>query len=128
MPDKDGKEKDYWCTPGGGLEAGESLHQGLHREMMEETGIAPRIGKLLFIQQYQDGEREFLEFFFHIENPEDYEIIDLAATSHGPLEIKKVEFVSPKEHNVLPAFLQTIDLRKRVTTMQPVIIYDNFNE
>ncbi|HMH70374.1 MAG TPA: NUDIX domain-containing protein, partial [Candidatus Saccharimonadales bacterium] len=71
-PGSDGKVRDYWCTPGGGLEANESLHDGLHREMIEETGIAPKIGKLLFIQQFAERETEFLEFFFHIENPEDY--------------------------------------------------------
>jgi uncharacterized protein with ACT and thioredoxin-like domain len=53
--------------------------------MIEETGIAPKIGKLLFIQQFDDGEKEHLEFFFHIENVEDYEIVDLEATSHGTL-------------------------------------------
>lgn len=103
---------DYWCTPGGGLEAGESLHEGLHREMIEETGIAPRIGKLLFIQQYGNrAEQEFLEFFFHIENAEDYGEIDLAATTHGELEIENVEFIIPSRQNLLPAFLQTQDMQ-----------------
>ncbi len=110
LPGEDGVEKEYWCTPGGGLEEGESLHEGLRREMIEETGITPTIGQLLFIQQYQDTEREFLEFFFHIKNAMDYEVIDLASTSHGPLEIKNVEFVSPKKYTILPAFLQTIDI------------------
>lgn len=56
---------DYWCTPGGGLEGGESLHGGLHREMIEETGIGPRIGKLLFVQQYSNPpEQEFWNFSF----------------------------------------------------------------
>jgi len=128
LPSDDGIKKDYWCTPGGGLEEGESLHEGLHREMVEETGIAPKIGKLLFIQQYQDNEREFLEFFFHVENAEDYKVIDLESTSHGPLEIERVEFVVPHEHQVLPAFLQTVDLEKQLTTIQPVTIYDNFSE
>jgi ADP-ribose pyrophosphatase YjhB (NUDIX family) len=111
LPDTDGQEKDYWCTPGGGLEVGESLHQGLHREMIEETGIAPTIGNLIFVQQYADSRKEFLEFFFHITNPDDYETIDLAHTSHGLLEIKNVEFISPGSHNILPAFLQNIDIK-----------------
>lgn len=124
-PGENEEVHDYWCTPGGGLEAGESLHQGLHREMIEETGIAPRIGKLLFVQQYGNpADREFLEFFFHIENAEDYEEIDLSTTSHGELEIAKVGFIDPAKHNLLPAFLQTIAVEKHITTHLPILIYN----
>jgi 8-oxo-dGTP pyrophosphatase MutT (NUDIX family) len=124
-PGKGEEVRNYWCTPGGGLEAGESLHEGLHREMIEETGIAPQIGKLLFVQQYGNPtEQEFLEFFFHIENAQDYEEIDLTATSHGELEIARVDFIDPKKHNLLPAFLQTIAVDKHVTTHLPILIYN----
>jgi 8-oxo-dGTP pyrophosphatase MutT (NUDIX family) len=114
--------RDYWCTPGGGLDDDESLHDGLRREMIEETGIAPKIGKLLFVQQFHDGKKEQLEFFFHIENPEDYTVIDLTATSHGELEIAHCEFVDPKTHHILPSLLQSIDIESHIETAQPVLI------
>lgn len=127
-PGLDGIERDYWCIPGGGLEEKESLIQGLNREMVEETGIAPKIGKLLFIQQFKDNnetrEREQLEFFFHIENADDYEIIDLNQTSHGLLEIKLVDFIDPKNNNLLPSFLQTIDIQDYIDNNKPVYIYN----
>lgn len=123
-PDHNGAERDFWCTPGGGLDKGESLIDGLNREMVEETGVMPDIGKLLFIQQYTDERGQQLEFFFHIKNADDYETIDLSTTSHGELEIKDFGFVDRKTHNVLPAFLQTIDIQDYIDSDKPVYIYD----
>lgn len=121
-PGSDGTARDYWCTPGGGIDDGESLHQGLHREMVEETGVAPKIGKLLFIQQFHDSAKEQLEFFFHIENPDDYETIDLAATSHGLTEITSVAFVDPSKVNLLPKFLSAVDIHAHIQDELPVRI------
>lgn len=115
-------ESSHWGTPGGGLELGESLHDGLHRELIEETGITPVIGKLLFVEQFRHDTKEFLEFFFHIENPEAYETIDLAETSHGLLEISRCEFIDPKTANVLPSFLQAIDIEAYLRQNLPVYI------
>jgi 8-oxo-dGTP pyrophosphatase MutT (NUDIX family) len=34
-----GSESSHWITPGGGVEAGETLAQGAMREVLEETGL-----------------------------------------------------------------------------------------
>lgn len=125
-PGKDNQPRDYWCTPGGGVENGESILAALEREMIEETGVKPKIGRLLFIQQFYESEKnqEELELFFHIENSGDYENIDLSKTTHGLLETTNVEFVDPKSHNVLPAFLQTIDIKEYIDGQKPPYIYN----
>ena len=116
-------DRNFWCTPGGGLNIGEPLEEGLRRELIEETGIDPKIGRLLFVQQFtEDGRKEQLEFFYLIENPVDYEQIDLSATTHGELEVEHVDFVDPTKETVLPAFLQTVDLDLYTSSIQPVLI------
>lgn len=97
--------KDYWCTPGGGVDIGEPLIQALEREMIEETGVKPAIGNLLYIQQFEHKDWEHLEFFFHITNHDDYLNIDLHKTSHGAIEIAEIDFVDPSISDVMPLFL-----------------------
>ncbi len=79
--DRHGKGRNFWCTPGGGLKCGESLLDGLRREMIE-TGVEPET-VLLFVEQFAEsgeqsahGPNEQLEFFF-ITNWQDYQHINL---------------------------------------------------
>lgn len=98
---------DFWATPGGHLEVGESLTDGLRREMVEETGVEPIIGPLLFTQQFRNNDDAYIEFFYHITNSADYETLDLASTSHGALEVVECGFIHPAEDTILPKFLTT---------------------
>lgn len=41
------RDDQTWCLPGGGLEVGESLTQGVERELWEEAGIHGKAARLL---------------------------------------------------------------------------------
>lgn len=127
--DHDGNPVDFWAIPGGGLDPNESLEAGVSREMVEETGVAPQVGRLLFVQQFayttrSGAVREQLEFFFHLENPEEYQTIDLTATTHGVSELADIAWIDPKTCNILPAFLRTLDLDEYLTTNMPVYVWN----
>ena len=122
--EKDGSEANYWATPGGGLELCESLADGLTRELIEETNVKPIIGKLLFIQQFYRKNKEQLEFFFLVENSQDYSDIDLTKTSHGMIEIARIEYIDAKEKGILPEFIGNIDIESYITKDLPVEIFN----
>lgn len=105
--DIDGNVKPFWVLPGGGIDEGESLVDALTREMIEETGVKPEIGRLLFVHQFvRDGAYEGPEFFFHVTNTDDFANIDLSNTSHGAQEIAEIGFHDTKELTGLrPGFL-----------------------
>lgn len=120
-----GGSKDFWCIPGGGLDPGESLEDGLRREIYEELGIEAKPSRLLFIQQFtstREGHDEELEFFYLVENPEDFTTIDYSGTSHGMAELAMCEFIDPKSEFVLPKFMSEVDIRAYTEEVRPVLV------
>lgn len=122
---KDGTPKDWWAIPGGGLDPHESLEDGLRREMKEEIGVRVDIGRLLFIQQFKStrpDRDEELEFFFLIENVDDFNDIDFSKTSHGLEELAECRFIDPKKEKILPKFIGEITTEGFLENIQPVLL------
>jgi len=117
---------NFWCTPGGGLDPGESLIEGFNREMIEETGVTPQVGRLLYVQQFPRQGKDILEFLFHIKNSEDYRSVDLSKTTHGPAEIEAIDFVDPKAVRVLPDFLASENLEEFIASNDPVRFFARY--
>lgn len=107
---------DYWSIPGGGVDIGEPLLPALERELVEELGIKPVVGNLLYVQQFIHKDTEQMEFFFHVTNTEDYLDIDPNSTTHGPIEIAALEFIDPGTEYVLPHFLASEPLAEHAAS------------
>lgn len=74
----------FYCLPGGTLEAGESRKECMRREIIEELGVEPVIGNLIYTQEFvrSDGTTTF-DFWYEIKNTEDYLNVDISKCSHG---------------------------------------------
>jgi 8-oxo-dGTP pyrophosphatase MutT (NUDIX family) len=118
------EERMFWCVPGGGLDAGEPLIDGVAREILEETGVDAKIGELLFVQQYGTKEKEELEFFFYVSNWENFVDINITSASHSEEEIAEFGFIDAKKTYILPKFLSEIDLRKLSSNKLPIEIFN----
>ena len=69
------QDSNYVALPGGHLEQGEDAKECIKREIIEELGIEPEIGRLQYIHTFQNKSSENkqeVEFFFEIKNSEKY--------------------------------------------------------
>jgi ADP-ribose pyrophosphatase YjhB (NUDIX family) len=84
----------FATPPGGKLEWGEDIKECLSREMIEELGVKPEIGRLLYINNFtkEDG-KQYIEFFLEVKNGRDYVNAEKLVRSHAH-EIAEIVWVS----------------------------------
>jgi ADP-ribose pyrophosphatase YjhB (NUDIX family) len=82
------KTNEYYALPGGHLEWGEDIIEAIKREVVEELGIEPKVGRLLYVHNLIQPEKESLpakqsiEFFFEIKNGHYYQDTSKLGGSH----------------------------------------------
>jgi ADP-ribose pyrophosphatase YjhB (NUDIX family) len=77
-----------WSLPGGRLENGETLEQGVIREVLEETGLSTRVIRLLYVCDKPDSTPPLLHITFLLER------------ESGELALPTNEFDSNPIHDV----------------------------
>ncbi|MDP9739322.1 UNVERIFIED_ORG: 8-oxo-dGTP pyrophosphatase MutT (NUDIX family) [Bacillus sp. B2I3] len=67
----------FYLFPGGGQEHGETIHNALLSECMEEVGEEVEIGELLHIREYIGKNHVHSSFDFHVHQVEYYFVSNL---------------------------------------------------
>jgi ADP-ribose pyrophosphatase YjhB (NUDIX family) len=97
-------DDSYVALPGGHLEFGEDVQECLSREIIEELGVKPEIGQLLYVNTFIDDQKgtQPIEFFFEVLNGQDYLDTEKLIRTHAH-EIAEIIWMSPEEDiKILP--------------------------
>ncbi|WP_155590820.1 NUDIX domain-containing protein [Lysinibacillus cavernae] len=74
----------FYLCPGGGQEHGETFHETLQRECLEEIGSSVHIGELLFIREYIGKNHEHAAFDAAVHQVEYYFLCQLHTLACQP--------------------------------------------
>ena len=85
----------FMALPGGHLKYREDVITCLKRELVEELGVMPEIGRLLYINTFIEDKNstEYVEFFFEVKNGKDYLNIEKLERTHAH-ELSEILWVS----------------------------------
>ncbi len=96
-------DTSFGVLPGGHLEWGEDIRECLVREIIEELGIKPEIGRLFYVNNFIDGDSiQSIEFFFEITNANTFVDISNISWTHAH-EVAEIIWAKPTDTiSILP--------------------------
>lgn len=109
--------QEYYAFPGGGLEDGETLEEGVKREIEEEFGINVRVMKKLYEMRSDRFDR--MEYFFLCEY-----VDGVFGTGTGPEFSNDPKYIDSGKY--LPEIVKKEDIEKIL--LLPIEIRDKFVE
>lgn len=89
-------DTSYVCLPGGRLNWNEDIKDCLTREIIEELGVRPEIGRLLYVLTFMEKEKHTVGFFFEVINGKDYLNCEKLDRTHSN-EITEMIWVGPTD-------------------------------
>ena len=100
---KNSRGGDYYALPGGHLDLGESPNECMVRELTEELGVIAKLGRLLYVYTFTDDKGDqSVEFFFEIQNGEDFLSHEMQTKTHAH-ELSEVRWLDMVEEvHMLP--------------------------
>ena len=109
-----------WSLPGGTLELGERLHEGLAREMREETGLVVEVGPLvaLFDRITRDDDGR-VRFHYVLA---DYVCIPVGGALAAGSDVADVVLADPDHlapYDLTPTTLEVIAAARRLAAISP---------
>lgn len=85
---------DYYSLPGGHMEWGENIEDAMKREIFEEFGVMPQVGRLLYVNNFTETDtKQSIEFFFEITNTQDYLDIEKLKGTHS-YELSEIRWLN----------------------------------
>ena len=75
---------NFYCLAGGKLEKEEDLVECAERELVEELGVKPEIGRLLYVSTFFDKNNiKNMDFIFEVKNSKDYLNLENINSTHA---------------------------------------------
>lgn len=115
------KNKDhlgiFYLLPGGGQEPGESIHDALRRECMEEISANIEIGDILFIRDYIGKNHEFsewdsdmhqIEYMFECSITDESCLGNGAVPDNAQIGVEWLDIGKLKDYRIYPSSLKGV--------------------